>query len=128
MGANPQQALLAFREAEAYDGPSLILAYSPCIAHGFEMSHALSQQWLAVHCGYWPLVRYNPGARVSGANPFVLDSSQPNVPFRDYAYGELRYRSLESTDPGEASRLLGLAEAAVTQRWNVYAEMSTRGR
>ncbi|CAN5899899.1 pyruvate:ferredoxin (flavodoxin) oxidoreductase [soil metagenome] len=126
-GANPQQTLLAFREAEAYDGPSLILAYSPCIAHGIDMERGLHQQSLAVHCGYWPLVRYNPVARTSGENPFVLDSPQPKVPFREYAYGELRYRMLTHQNPDEAARLLGLAQAAVTQRWKTYAEMATRG-
>jgi pyruvate-ferredoxin/flavodoxin oxidoreductase len=127
-GANPQQTLLAFREAEAYDGPSLILAYSPCIAHGIDMERGLHQQSLAVHCGYWPLVRYNPVARTSGENPFILDSPQPKVPFREYAYGELRYRMLSHSNPDEAARLLGLAQEAVTQRWNTYAEMATRGR
>ena len=127
LGANPQQTLLAFREAEAYDGPSLILAYSPCIAHGIDMERGLHQQSLAVHCGYWPLVRYNPVARTSGENPFVLDSPAPKVPFREYAYGELRYRMLTHQNPEEAARLLGLAQEAVTQRWKTYAEMAPRG-
>ena len=127
LGANPQQTLLAFREAEAYPGPSLILAYSPCIAHGIDMERGLHQQSLAVHCGYWPLVRYDPMARKSGENPFVLDSPQPTVPFREYAYGELRYRMLTHQNPGEAARLLGLAQDAVTLKWKTYAEMATRG-
>jgi len=126
-GANPQQTLLAFREAEAFDGPSLILAYSPCIAHGYDMERGLHQQSLAVHSGYWPLVRYNPVARTSGENPFVLDSPQPKVPFREYAYGELRYRMLTHQHPDEAARLLGLAQEAVTARWNTYAALATRG-
>jgi pyruvate-ferredoxin/flavodoxin oxidoreductase len=127
LGANPQQTLLAFREAEAYPGSSLILAYCPCIAHGIDMERGLHQQSLAVHCGYWPLVRYNPVARSSGENPFVLDSPRPTLPFREYAYGELRYRMLTYQNPDEAARLLGLAEEAVTQRWKTYAEMATRG-
>jgi pyruvate-ferredoxin/flavodoxin oxidoreductase len=127
LGASPQQTLLAFREAEAYDGPSLILAYSPCIAHGIDMERGLHQQSLAVHCGYWPLVRYNPVVRAAGQNPFVLDSPKPTVPFREYAYGELRYRMLTHQNPEEAARLLGLAQAAVTARWQTYAEMATRG-
>jgi pyruvate-ferredoxin/flavodoxin oxidoreductase len=127
LGANPQQTLLAFREAEAYPGPSLILAYSPCIAHGIDMERGLHQQSLAVHCGYWPLARYNPVARSSGENPFVLDSPRPSLPFREYAYGELRYRMLTYQNPDEAARLLGLAEDAVALRWKTYAEMATRG-
>jgi pyruvate-ferredoxin/flavodoxin oxidoreductase len=127
LGANPQQTLLAFREAEAYDGPSLILAYSTCIAHGIDMERGLHQQALAVHCGYWPLVRYNPVARTSGENPFVLDSPQPKVPFREYAYNELRYRMLTHKHPEEAARLLGLAQEAVTARWSTYAAMAARG-
>ncbi|HEX3210066.1 MAG TPA: pyruvate:ferredoxin (flavodoxin) oxidoreductase, partial [Geminicoccaceae bacterium] len=91
MGANPQQTLLALREAEAYPGPSLILAYSHCIAHGINMQKGLHQQNLAVHSGYWPLLRYNPEVRQTGENPFVLDSQRPRVPFRDYTDGELRY-------------------------------------
>jgi pyruvate-ferredoxin/flavodoxin oxidoreductase len=127
LGANPQQTLLAFREAEAYDGPSIILAYSPCIAHGFDMERGLHQQSLAVQSGYWPLVRFNPVARASGENPFVIDSPPPRVPFREYAYGELRYRMLTHKDPDEAARLLARAQEAVTQRWKTYAEMATRG-
>jgi pyruvate-ferredoxin/flavodoxin oxidoreductase len=126
-GANPQQTLLAFREAEAYDGPSLILAYSPCIAHGYDLERGLHQQSLAVHSGYWPLARYNPVARTSGENPFVLDSPQPKVPFREYAYGELRYRMLTHQRPDEAARLLVLAQEAVTARWDTYAAMAARG-
>jgi pyruvate-ferredoxin/flavodoxin oxidoreductase len=127
LGANPQQTLVAFREAEAYPGPSLILAYCPCIAHGIDMERGLHQQTLAVHCGYWPLVRYNPVLGSSGENPFVLDSPRPTLPFREYAYNELRYRMLTHQNPDEAARLLGLAEEAVTQRWKTYVEMATRG-
>jgi pyruvate-ferredoxin/flavodoxin oxidoreductase len=127
MGANPQQTLLAFREAEAFDGPSLIIAYSTCIAHGIDMARGLQQQSLAVHSGHWPLVRYNPVVRGAGENPFVLDSPAPTVPFREYAYNELRYRMLASANPAEASRLLTLAQEAVTRRWSTYAEMATRG-
>ena len=126
LGANPQQTLLAFREAEAYPGPSLILAYSTCIAHGIDMERGLHQQSLAVHCGYWPLVRYNPVARTSGGSPFILDSPRPTVPFREYAYGELRYRALAQQNPDDAARLLALAQDAVTERWKTYAEMATR--
>jgi pyruvate-ferredoxin/flavodoxin oxidoreductase len=127
MGADPQQTLEAFREAEAYDGPSLVLAYSHCIAHGIEMRTGLDQQYRAVASGYWPLIRYDPMARAAGANPFLLDSPRPRIPLADYTNRELRYRTLTNTNPAEAERLHGLAEQAVALRWNVYEEMATRG-
>jgi pyruvate-ferredoxin/flavodoxin oxidoreductase len=127
IGANPQQTLLAFREAEAYPGPSLIIAYSPCIAHGINLQRGVDQQTLAVQCGHWPLLRYNPAVRDSSENPFVLDSLQPKVKFKDYAYGELRYRMLQSSKPEEAERLLALAQKNVERRWQTYVEMATRG-
>jgi pyruvate-ferredoxin/flavodoxin oxidoreductase len=126
MGANPQQTLQAFREAEAYDGPSLILAYSHCIAHGINMQQGLKQQDLAVASGHWPLVRYNPEARQSDQNPFMLDSQRPRISLKDYVYNELRYKMLSRTNPAEAERLLKLAQEAVYLRWNVYEEMATR--
>ena len=86
MGANPQQTLLAFREAEVYDGPSLILAYSHCIAHGINMQSGLRQQHLAVQAGHWPLLRYNPELRKASENPFLLDSQRPKIRLKDYAY------------------------------------------
>ena len=127
MGADPQQTLSAFREAEAYDGPSLVLAYSHCIAHGIDMRNGLDQQYRAVASGYWPLIRYDPMVRAEGGNPFLLDSPRPRIPLVDYTNRELRYRSLANTDPAEAERLHGLAEQAVAQRWEVYEEMATRG-
>ncbi|MGZ4310393.1 MAG: pyruvate:ferredoxin (flavodoxin) oxidoreductase, partial [Gaiellaceae bacterium] len=127
MGADPQQTLTAFREAEAYDGPSLILAYSHCIAHGIDMQKGLDQQYRAVASGYWPLVRYDPVVRAAGGNPFLLDSPRPRLPLSDYTDRELRYRSLKNTDPAESERLHGLAEQAVDQRWSIYEEMATRG-
>jgi pyruvate-ferredoxin/flavodoxin oxidoreductase len=127
MGADPQQTLSAFREAEAYDGPSLVLAYSHCIAHGIEMKNGLDQQYRAVASGYWPLIRYDPMARQAGSNPFLLDSPRPRIPLSEYTNRELRYRALTNTDPAEAERLHGLAEQAVAQRWDVYEEMATRG-
>ena len=84
MGADPQQTLQAVREAEAYDGPSIVIAYSHCIAHGINMQHGLRQQELAVHSGYWPLLRYNPALRDSGENPLILDSAAPRVPLAHY--------------------------------------------
>ncbi|MCQ4323329.1 thiamine pyrophosphate-dependent enzyme, partial [Stutzerimonas stutzeri] len=102
MGANPQHTLLAFLEAEAYPGPSLILAYSHCIAHGFDLRYGMRQQDLATASGYWPLFRFNPAMRDIGARPFRLDSPRPTIPFKDYAYNELRYRVLAHTDPAAA--------------------------
>jgi pyruvate-ferredoxin/flavodoxin oxidoreductase len=127
MGADPHQTLTAFREAEAYDGPSLVIAYSHCIAHGIEMSKGLDQQYRAVASGHWPLLRYDPTVRASGGNPFQLDSPRPRIPLEDYVYQELRYRMLRNADPAEAERLLALAQEAVDQRWATYEEMATRG-
>jgi pyruvate-ferredoxin/flavodoxin oxidoreductase len=127
MGSDPQQTLTALREAEAYDGPSLVLAYSHCIAHGIEIRDGLDQQYRAVASGYWPLVRYDPVLRTAGRNPFLLDSPRPRIPLSDYTGRELRYRSLANADPAEAERLHRLAEEAVAQRWDVYEEMATRG-
>ena len=127
MGANPQQTLQALREAEAYNGPSLILAYSHCIAHGIDMQKGLAQQDLAVHSGYWPLMRYNPEVRRSGDNPFVLDSLRPDRPFRDYADNELRYRVLKRTNPKEADALMRRAEAYVRRKWDLYEVLATSG-
>jgi pyruvate-ferredoxin/flavodoxin oxidoreductase len=99
MGANPQQTLQAFREAEAYDGPSLILAYSHCIAHGIDMRFGMKQQDLAVASGYWPLIRFNPAMRNVDENPLRLDSPRPTIPFKEYAYNEIRYTSLTVSKP-----------------------------
>lgn len=126
MGANPQQTLLAFREAEAYPGPSLILAYSHCIAHGINMQKGLQQQDHAVASGYWPLVRYNPALRQSDANPFVLDSTRPRLKFRRYAENELRYKLLGRTHPTEYERLMLMAQEVVQQKWEIYEEMARR--
>jgi pyruvate-ferredoxin/flavodoxin oxidoreductase len=126
MGADPQQTLQAFREAEAYDGPSLILAYSHCIEQGIDMRKGLDQQYRAVASGHWPLVRYNPMVRAEGGNPFRVDSPRPRIPLEEYRYKELRYRTLIKADPAEADRLLGLAQHAVDQRWEVYEEMATQ--
>ena len=127
MGADAQQTLRAFREAEAYDGPSLIIAYSHCIAHGIEMRDGLGQQYRAVASGYWPLIRYDPLVRTAGGNPFLLDSPRPRIALADYTQRELRYRTLANTHPAEAERLGILAQEAVDQRWDTYEEMATRG-
>ncbi len=127
MGADPQQTLRAFREAEAYDGPSLIIAYSHCIAHGIDMRDGLGQQYRAVASGYWPLIRYDPVLRAAGDNPFLLDSPRPRLPLAGYTQRELRYRTLGNTNPAEAERLAALAQQAVDQRWDTYEEMASRG-
>ena len=124
MGANPQQTLLAMREAEAYDGPSLILAYSHCIAHGIDMTQGLHQQNLAVKSAYWPLLRYNPGLRKANSNPFVLDSPRPTITLKDYAYNELRYKNLEKANPKEAAYLMEKAQELVDLRWQTYENMN----
>jgi pyruvate-ferredoxin/flavodoxin oxidoreductase len=124
MGANAQQTLDAFREAEAYDGPSLIVAYSHCIAHGIDMRLGMKQQELAVASGHWPLIRFNPGLRRVGANPFQLDSPRPTIPLKEYAYNELRYKSLVNTRPAEAAELGAMAQAVATERYRKYEELA----
>ncbi|MGD0104478.1 MAG: pyruvate:ferredoxin (flavodoxin) oxidoreductase [Rhodopila sp.] len=124
MGANPQQTLVAFREAEAYPGPSLILAYSHCIAHGIDMQFGMRQQDLAVATGYWPLFRYDPAMRAVGENPFRLDSPRPTLKFRDFAYNEIRYRSLAQTRPAEAEQLLATAQSDIVEKYRLYEDMA----
>ncbi len=126
MGANPQHTLQAFREAEAYDGPSLILAYSHCIAHGIDMRRGMAQQNLAAASGYWPLFRFNPMMRTVDENPFRLDSPRPRIPLKTYAYNELRYSSLANARPEEAETLLAMAQAAVTEKYRQYEELASR--
>ena len=125
-GANPQQTMLAMREAEAYDGPSLILAYSHCIAHGYDLKDALTQQNNAVASGYWPLMRYNPVLKKKKQNPFILDSTRPVIPLKEFAYKELRYKVLTQTNPEEAEELMTLAQEMVNQRWKNYEELATK--
>ena len=126
MGANAQQTLDAFREAEAFEGTSLILAYSQCIAHGIDMRFGMAQQDLAVASGYWPLLRFNPAMREAGRNPFQLDSPRPALPFKDYAYKELRYSSLARTMPEDAASLLVDAQAAVIEKYMQYEDLAAR--
>jgi len=125
LGANPQQTLRALREAEAYRGPSLVLAYSPCIAHGFDLRYTARQQDLAVACGYWPLFRYNPAMRDVGRNPFLLDSPRPTLPFRAFAYNELRYRLLAKTQPHVAEQLLDEAQRRIEQKYHDYEQLAS---
>jgi len=125
-GANPQQTLLAMREAEAYEGPSLILAYSHCIAHGYDLKNGLDQQHKAVASGHWPLLRYNPVLRGKNKNPFVLDSPRPTIPLKEYAYNELRYKVLTITNPDAAEELMKHAQELVNLKWKSYEEMATK--
>ncbi len=124
IGANPQQTLLAMREAEEYNGPSIILAYCPCIAHGYDLSKGVEQQKLAVASGYWPLIRFNPELRKVGKMPFVLDSPRPTIKLKKYAYNEMRYKILTRTNPGEAEHLMSVAQELVDLRWENYEYMS----
>ncbi len=125
-GADPQQALLAMREAEAYPGPSIIIAYSHCIAHGIDMEHGLTQQQLAVKSGHWPLMRYNPELRTVGQNPFSLDSLRPSIPLSEYRYNEMRYQALKRQNPEGAARVMIEAENVTKYKWGIYEEMATR--
>ncbi|NVN02734.1 pyruvate:ferredoxin (flavodoxin) oxidoreductase [Asaia spathodeae] len=126
LGADPEQALIAMREAEAHDGPSLIIAYSQCIAHGIDMRDGMKQQARAVASGYWPLFRFDPAMRKEGLNPFQLDSTRPRIPFKDYAYRELRYKTLSRTNPEQAEHLLHQAEASALERYRLYEDMAAR--
>ena len=127
MGANDAQTIKAFLEAEAYNGPSLIIAYSHCIAHGYDLRYGLDQQKKAVQTGYWPLYRYNPDAAKDGRNPFTLDSKEPNLSLDKYVYNETRYRMLTQINEAEAERLLKLAQDDVHRRWKQYAKLAANG-
>jgi pyruvate-ferredoxin/flavodoxin oxidoreductase len=121
MGGGDTHTVKAFLEAEAHNGPSLIIAYSHCIAHGYDMMHGLDQQKAAVQSGYWPLMRYNPALRDEGKNPFQLDSKAPSIPLRQYAYNEARYTMLTRSNPDAARDLLLLAQDDVERQWRVYS-------
>ena len=124
MGGNDAQTVKAFLEAEAYPGPSLIIAYSHCIAHGIDMTKGMNQQKLAVDCGYWPLYRYNPLLKAQGKNPLQLDSAAPKIAFKDYALNETRYRVLSQTDPHAADEFMRQAQTQVNERWQKYIAMA----
>jgi pyruvate-ferredoxin/flavodoxin oxidoreductase len=129
LGGNDSHVVKAFQEAEAHEGPSIIIAYSSCIAHGYDLVHGLEQQKLAVQSGYWPLMRYNPALRESGKNPFQLDSKAPSIRLKDYAYREARYTMLARSNPELAASLLKEAQDDVERQWRVYsARASMPGR
>ena len=117
LGANPMQVAKAIAEAEAYDGPSLIIAYSHCINHGINMAKGLEQQKKAVLCGHWPLYRYNPELEEQGKNPLHIDSKAPSMPFDEYALGENRYRMLKLTNPSMADELMAMSQKDVNKSW-----------
>jgi len=124
MGASDAQTLKAFNEADSYDGPSLIIAYSHCINHGIDMKMGLVQQKLAVNSGAWVLYRYDPRLMVEGKNPLQLDSKAPSVSVSDYAYNENRYRMLLRQDEARAEELMKKAETDAARRWSLYSQMA----
>ncbi len=124
MSANPVQLLKAVNEAEAYNGPSLIIAYSPCINHGINMSFSQAEIRKAVAAGYWPLYRYNPMLTAEGKNPLIIDSKDPTGSYQDFIRGEVRYSSLTKTFPEEAERLFAAAEEEAAQRLKVYKKLA----
>jgi pyruvate-ferredoxin/flavodoxin oxidoreductase len=124
MGASDIQTLRAFREADAYDGPSLIIAYTHCIAHGYDMKYGLNQQKLAVKSGVWPIYRFNPDNSKEGKNPLKLDYKEPSIPVKDFAYNETRYRMLVKTNEKRAEELLSLAQGDADARWMKYSQMA----
>ena len=117
MGANDQQTLRAFIEAESYDGPSLIIAYSHCIAHGYDLAKGLDQQKLAVQSGHWPMYRYDPRLAEEGKNPLIIESKEPSIPMSQYAYNETRYKMLTQMDEDRAEELMKKAQHDAKARW-----------
>jgi pyruvate-ferredoxin/flavodoxin oxidoreductase len=118
------QTLNAFIEAEAHDGPSIIIAYSPCIAHGVDMSNNHRQQNLAVKSGHWPLFRFNPNKIKLGKNPMQLDSAEPSIPYRDFVKTETRFSMLWQSHPEAAERFLAQAQQDVKNRYHYYKQLS----
>jgi pyruvate-ferredoxin/flavodoxin oxidoreductase len=125
MGSNDQHTLRAFLEAESYDGPSLIIAYSHCIAHGINMAKGMKNQKAAVDSGYWQLFRYNPDLAEEGKNPFKLDSKGLKTPLKDYAYMETRYKMLTKSHPKNAEKLIKEAQEDVTNKWKEYERLAS---
>jgi pyruvate-ferredoxin/flavodoxin oxidoreductase len=124
VAANPAQSVRAFREAESYCGPSLILAYSQCIAHGIDMSTGMTHQKDAVTSGFWPLYRYDPRLARAGEHPFHLDSRKPTMPFKQFAMQEARFAMLARSNPEHAKHLLGLAQKDIDDQWHYYEQMA----
>ncbi len=126
MGASPKQTIQAFNEAEAYDGPSLIIAYSPCIAHGINLANGPAQQKAAVDSGHWVMFRYNPALVGEGKSGFTLDSKAPKIPLKDYAYNETRYKMLVRSKPERAAMLMEQAQKDVDSQWEVYKQLGAQ--
>jgi pyruvate-ferredoxin/flavodoxin oxidoreductase len=126
MGADSRQTIKAFREAEAYPGTSIIIAYSHCINHGIDMSKGLEQQKAAVTSGLWPLYRYDPALKAQGKNPFQLDSREPSTPLEDFMYKEVRFKSLKAANADRADALLVKAKAQVDRVWKEYKYLADR--
>ena len=124
MGANKNQLMKALIEAESYDGPSLIIAYAPCINHGINMGLTQEEEKKAVEVGYWPLYRYNPTLKEEGKNPFILDSKEPAEGFQDFLMSEVRYSSLTRTFPENAKLLFKKAEQEMKDRYAAYKRMA----
>jgi pyruvate-ferredoxin/flavodoxin oxidoreductase len=124
MGADDQQTLKTLLEAEAYDGPSLIIAYSHCIAHGIDMRRGLEQQKLAVQSGHWNLYRYNPALADQGKQPLIIDSKAPSIPLEQYVYNETRYRMLLQSDEARSEALIQQAKQGVKERYQHYQELA----
>ncbi len=125
LGANPSQAIKSFHEAENYDGPAIIIAYSHCITHGIEMHRGMQQQKLAVNCGYWPLYRFNPERTKMGLNPLQLDYENPSIPFNEYIKNENRYRILMRDNPTMAEQLINAAQEDIARRLRIYKTLAT---
>jgi pyruvate-ferredoxin/flavodoxin oxidoreductase len=123
LGADDRHTLNAFLEADAWEGPSLIVAYSTCIAHGIDMARSMTHQRDAVRSGFWPLYRFHPGLE-RHAHPFHLDSRPPSIPLRDFVASEARFAVLERSDPERARHLLTLAQADAEERWRFYQQMA----
>ena len=126
MGAKDEHTLKSFLEAEAYEGPSLIIAYSHCIAHGINMTTAMQNQKAAVESGQWLLYRYHPEREKQGENPLQLDSRRPKIPVEEYMYMENRFKMLKKSNPAEAKRLLKEAQQDVNLRWKFYQYLAAR--
>lgn len=124
LGANDAHTVKVFEEAEAYEGPSIIIAYCHCIAHGIDMVKGLDQQKKAVESGHWMLMRYNPDLAKEGKNPLIIDSKDPTLPLEDYIYNEVRYKSLKAANPEEAAILLKEEEKSIKDRWRFYRHMA----
>ncbi len=124
LGASPAQAVKAFAEAEAYPGPSLIIAYSHCIAHGYNLINGYEEQKKAVASGHWPLYRFDPRLKEEGRNPLQLDSKPPAIAFEEYAYGEDRYRSLKQSKPDVAAELMKLANRDAVERYALMEQLA----